>query len=782
MQVKKIRFFFDFWKKRLFWFFIVSSLLVINLETTIAETISLKNIERARYHSNLGSYFWQKGDYNQAISAWLQEAEVYRLERAHDLEAETMLKIAQTYIDLGQTESAIFQLKKVLSLTGKSSLKARAWNQLGNAYSRDGKLDLAFSAYAKSFELEKNLSTLNNLVGLQQKQALTFQLQANSAIEGKEKQYYLSQAKIALIKAQKYAESALLLSKNEVSPSSLRALIQWSKLWQKRLSRQQIERGRDILANLPSSRAKVFLGINWAKLDVERADYWIGESAKVAKVTEDSTAKSYIFLELGLLAEKSAKIAKAAEYARMAISLALLDSNYDALYRAYWLLGRINQYYGNKEVALDNYQNAIVAFENLNQALTNINIEQRLNFSSQVEPMYRTALELLLEDSLPSQSNLQQSLLIFEKLQLSQLQSFFGDNCFELEPSYQTQNVAKSLKRKNVVKLYSIILKERTHLILQLPDGKLSYSNTDLGKKAITALAKDWYKSMAIDSTSAEDFLNRNYSQNFWQQAEKLYSFILRPFERELEQIKPDTLVFIHDGILRNLPMAALFDGDKFVAQKWASISSIGINFKRANREQSQAKVLAFGLEESRNNWSNLYFVPEEIQNILNIVRGKKFIDREFTSDKFYEQSQKRDYSILHFATHGYFGGVAENSFILAHDKSLNALDIEKALIDSSASIRLLVFSACETALSSERSILGLAGVALRSGIDYVMGSFWPVQDREQSELIEEFYALVYQKKMDEAIALQEIQLRQIERKAHPSSWAALNLIGNFHY
>ena len=72
--------------------------------------------------------------------------------------------------------------------------------------------------------------------------------------------------------------------------------------------------------------------------------------------------------------------------------------------------------------------------------------------------------------------------------------------------------------------------------------------------------------------------------------------------------------------------------------------------------------------------------------------------------------------------------------------------------------------------------------MALRSKIDYVMGSFWAVQDREQSEAIEAFYQNVFQKGMDEAIALQRVQISQIKRKAHPSSWAALNLIGNFDY
>jgi len=74
-------------------------------------------------------------------------------------------------------------------------------------------------------------------------------------------------------------------------------------------------------------------------------------------------------------------------------------------------------------------------------------------------------------------------------------------------------------------------------------------------------------------------------------------------------------------------------------------------------------------------------------------------------------------------------------------------------------------------------SALGLAGVALRSGVDSVLGSFWAVQDNEQRELIQDFYSNIYQKNLDKAQALQQIQTRQIERNAHPSKWAAFNLI-----
>ena len=757
--------------KKIFLFSLLLPLWVIPYEKVGAEITSSSESETARYQSNLGAYFWQKGDFSDAIEAWSKEAEIYHSQGLIEKESAVTLKIAQTYIILGQLSLATFQLKKVLSLTQEPLLLARAWNQLGNAYSRGGELGKALSAYKKSLDLERNLSILNNLVGLQQKQVQTAQLQAESAREGEEIQSYQAKAEFYRAEALKYAEEALSLSQTEKSPASVQTLIEWSKLSPTGLSAEQLEQGRNILVNLPASRTKAFLALNWAKLDSDRADYWLSQSAEVAETTGDVTAKSYVFLELGLLAERAGKLADALAYAQSAIDFGWSESIYDALYPSYWLAGRIYQKAGNKETALKNYRDAIAAFESLNRRPTKINVSQRLNFGIQVEPIYRTALELLLSE--PSESNLKESLLISAQLRLAQLQNYFGDNCFDVElPNRETQ-VERG--EKNAVVLSSIILEAQTHFILQLEDGTLRHSQASIGQTAITKLATDWYDSLTL--LDSEDWRERSYKWQFWQQGEELYNLIIRPFEEELEQINPSTLIFVHDGVLRNLPMAALYDGEEFLAQKWASVSSLGLNFNSLESNQTEEKALVFGLSEARGSWSPLYLVPKEVQDVIDLVGGEKFLDREFTAERFFQQPNRKKYRVIHLATHGYFGGVAENSFILAYDKSLNALELEDSLSQSKAQLELMVLSACETALGSDRSVLGLAGVALRSGVRAVLGSFWAVQDHEQGELIKGFYVNLYQKNLDKAQALQQIQIRQIERNTHPSMWAALNLI-----
>ena len=45
---------------------------------------------------------------------------------------------------------------------------------------------------------------------------------------------------------------------------------------------------------------------------------------------------------------------------------------------------------------------------------------------------------------------------------------------------------------------------------------------------------------------------------------------LIRPFTEALEQAQVKTLVFVQDGILRSVPMAALYDGSQFLIQKYA--------------------------------------------------------------------------------------------------------------------------------------------------------------------------------------------------------------------
>ncbi len=723
--------------------------------------------ETPQFQANNGSFFWQRGKFARAIAAWSKEAELYKIQGSKNLQARAILKISQGYQQLGQFELSIHQLKKVLTLASEPSLIARTWKQLGNSYSRSGKFSEAIEAYKKSLEIEESLSTVNNLVILLRKKNLRAKLQANSSRVGDQTESYQREGKFYEDKALSFAKLALSLSKTKQSSSSVRALIEWHKVTGQELGASQLDFGRNILEKLPSERTKVFLAINWAKLDPSRAKYWLSIAQQIAENIGDAGAESYALLELGVLYEHLEREELALKYASAAQLKAQFKFAFGSLYRAHWLAGRIYKRNGNREAAMNNYCNAIASLDAFNQGVTNLNIERRIDFNSKIEPIYREMLELLLDDSALNESNLEEAIFVFDKLRLAELQNYFGDNCFEIDR--ESLPIFDILAKNNMALINSIILDDFTHFILQLPHGKLLHSKVELGKAEITKMATTWNKNLQQANTRRFILQSRNF-----------YDIILRPFEKELTKFNPSTVIFVHDGILRNLPMAALNDGEKFLAQKWATASSIGLNFVSNANGSKKFLAVAFGLGVKRGDWDRLPHVSQEVKDVIDIVGGRKFLNQEFTSENFAAQLQQERYPIVHLATHGYFGGTAENSFILAYDREISALELKDILTHSREAIELLVLSACETAISSERSALGLAGVALRSGINSVLGSFWQVFDDEQAELIRDFYSYTQNQNLGLAQALQQIQIHQISLEAHPSKWAALNLIEKY--
>ena len=719
-----------------------------------------------------GDAYWARGNINRAIAAWKKEVSTSDERILKTTEIETRLKIAWGYISLGQFYPAITELERIIALTPSDrQTLALTRKRLGNAYSGLGKFDKAIFNYQESLKQKKSLSTTNSLV-----EALIAREKYNRLIAESSRQInskgsnairYRTQAEKDRNAALKYAEAALSLS-DRTNLSSVRALINWTNISGQNLSLQQLYKGKKILSNIEPSRNLVFTILNWADIDKEHKALWLQRALDVASAIDDPYLKSYAFLELGYLEEQLGNLTKALDYAQSSQIMAQSEFAYDSLFRAQQLAGRIYQTKGERTAAIDAYRQAIASLGRLRQDSVTISIEQRKNFETEVEPIYRSALKLLLDRPQTKKSDLIEAIAIFDKLRLAQLQNYFGDNCFEIvkQKSANKNNPAN----ENTAIINSIILENKTFFILQLPNGRLVKSEVKVSEAELVKQASEWTKN-----------LNNRATNEYRTRSRLFYDYIIKPFESHLAANNLTTLIFVHDGILRNLPMAALFDGQQFLVQKWASVSSIGLNLTPTYTKPEKTKAIAFGLELAIAGWSPLPNVASEIQNIQNIIGGNKFLNSQFTADNLYQQLLQEKYDVVHLATHGYFGGTVETSFLLAYDQKISALQLENVLLSSRQIPELLVLSACETALTSDRSLLGLAGIAARSGVSSTLGTFWQVQDDEQSQTIEAFYSYWRQPKYNKATALQKVQIEEIKKydNAHPEKWAALTLIGS---
>src|SRR6185503_367630 len=96
--------------------------------------------------------------------------------------------------------------------------------------------------------------------------------------------------------------------------------------------------------------------------------------------------------------------------------------------------------------------------------------------------------------------------------------------------------------------------------------------------------------------------------------------WLIAPIEPDLASLKIDTLVFVPDGPLRTISMAALHDGQRFLVEKYALGITPGLNLTDPRPiGQERLKVLALGLTESVQGFPPLPNVAIELEALRSL-------------------------------------------------------------------------------------------------------------------------------------------------------------------
>lgn len=177
--------------------------------------------------------------------------------------------------------------------------------------------------------------------------------------------------------------------------------------------------------------------------------------------------------------------------------------------------------------------------------------------------------------------------------------------------------------------------------------------------------------------------------------------------------------------------------------------------------------------------------VKGEIDSLGQMRRNQTLFNQEFTLAALQRELTAENHGIVHIASHGFFGGTADTSFIMAFDDVLT-MDGLQGLLRSEIlrknPIDLLTLSACETAEGDDRSPLGMSGAALKARAGSVLGSLWPVSDEAAKTMMRTFYQGLSGERGTKIKALQKAQRQLIESADmwHPFFWAPFILIGNW--
>ena len=405
-------------------------------------------------------------------------------------------------------------------------------------------------------------------------------------------------------------------------------------------------------------------------------------------------------------------------------------------------------------------------------------------------------------DRFLKEDNLPKAFDAIEKAYISELGIFLGD---ALKPPVLSINQAQEIlsdvsKRSGSVSalIYPIMLNNRIE-ILVIPPKELGkpfhrYTNYANEDEILNVL------------TEYRDNLRDPDSQDYLVQAQKLYDWVMRPIDSQLQAMKIETIVFVMDSGLRVIPPAALHDGKQFLMERYVSANIPALRVTRLeDRDRKNTRVLAMGLAEAREGLSALPSVEVEVRTIATqVLSGTTFLNTDFTVKNLQEQRDKANYGILHLGTHGQFlQDRAKDSYIQFWDTKLRSDQIPSLRFDQPV-IDMLTLSACETAVGNN---LGISGLALESGARSILASLWTVSDVGTAPLMISFYK-AFPNAVSKATALRQAQLDLLKGKVkiennqivgvnglaaialpngignvdlrHPFFWSSFILVGNW--
>ncbi|GBO54462.1 hypothetical protein APA_2410 [Pseudanabaena sp. lw0831] len=465
------------------------------------------------------------------------------------------------------------------------------------------------------------------------------------------------------------------------------------------------------------------------------------------------------------------------------------------------------------ELAILYYKQSINIRESIRKDIKGLSKEEQASYLETVASTYKTLAGLLLKqerimealqvlDLLKVQEledylkNIKGSdrtaqgvkLLDPEKATNSQLLAISNEKAPELnrQLASQIQQLPKSEINKvpdylqkipqGTVLIYPLILGDRLEIILFSPNSLPISRNVNISKDNLEKLVTE-FRSALIDEGS----------EDYREPAAALYNLLIKPIEADLVQAQAKTILYAPDGILRYIPLAALYDGKQWLSEKYRVSNLIAYtlsDFSPKPKLSPNILAGAFGGKTGEKKFGQqaLPATLKEVEAIASyfpnsVTLLENAFTRQAAEDKF------KNHNVLHFATHAEFNtGAPDNSFIIfGNGDKIRLSELTDWQIPN---VELIVLSACQTGvgkLGTGVEILGFGYQVQKVGAKNAIASLWSVDDAGTQALMEVFYKEL--KKGDisptEALNRAQISLIKSSKFNHPKYWSAFFAIGN---
>lgn len=558
--------------------------------------------------------------------------------------------------------------------------------------------------------------------------------------------------------------------------SHLQLLIKQSA-WTK--AEQQWPKVQQQLAQMPTSHSKTYGQINLAESLLELK--LSGESSRVKQKTiatllteataqsqqlDDGRAASYASGMMGHFYEQDQQWNKAQSLTQKAIELAEAAQASDILYQWHYQQGRILKAQGRSQSALAHFQQSIQHIKTLRTDLVAVGSDTQFSFQEDIEPVYREMVGLLLQEGEDvGQQSLSDAIDVIDALQVAELENYLQKACDQAQQIAQVDD--------NAAIIYPIVLSDRLEIILSLPHQPLRHYTTPVTQQTFNSVLKNYRQTLVIRSR-----------RNFLKPARQLHQWLIQPMAADLKQSGVKTLVFVPDSALNNVPMTALYDGERFLLEDYSVAMTPSLRLLGPKPLTGQAlSTLSAGISQASQGFGSLAYVVDELNSIQTAVPNSTvLLDQEFTASAFQTQVENLSAPILHLATHGQFSSDANQTFILAWDKKITLQEFDRILRQAPRSIELLVLSACETATGDAKAALGISGVAVEAGAKSTLATLWNLDDEASAAFTKVFYPKLGEPQMPRAEALRQSQLALLKSSEykHPMYWAPYVMVGNW--
>src|ERR1035437_3723820 len=347
-----------------------------------------------------------------------------------------------------------------------------------------------------------------------------------------------------------------------------------------------------------------------------------------------------------------------------------------------------------------------------------------------------------------------------------------------------TQKLLRQLPAGTVV-VYTLVLDDKLDLIVVRPEA--------MAQKSVAITRRELADTVELFRAAIRD---RKQGDALLAPARRLYDWMVAPIAAELEGAHAATIAWSLDGVLRYMPVNALYDGHKFLIERYTNVIYTPADIVGLEQKPEIAAWKALGLGVSKQYEHELNALPAVLGELRTIVHdqqdrdshgplpGRILLDDAFT-EKALEQQLRQQYPVVHIASHFVMGLGTDESYLLLGGKDKGgqgyrlrlsyAATLQNLNFDGTA---LLALSACQTAMSSKeadgKEVDSLAAIGRLKGAQAVQASLWDVNDASTGLLMADFYRRwTGTRSLPKAEALRQAQLALLQGKGSGSGGAA---------